>query len=60
MTDQQHAAFTIEPATQEEIDLFCDEEGVVRPDPSDDRAVLSFASWFARWRHERRHGVGSW
>ncbi len=56
----ESAATIIEPATQEEIDLFCEQEGVVRPDPSDEKAINSFASHFARWRHERRHGAGSW
>lgn len=35
-----------------DVARFCEEAGIVRPNPMDDRAVSSFASWFVSWKYE--------
>lgn len=36
---------------ESEFERFLEETNTVRPDPNDEKAVRSCASWFVAWRH---------
>lgn len=42
------------PPTEEEIEAYCDEMEIMRPDPSNERAVNSFVSYLVEWVSKRR------
>ncbi len=44
----------IVPPTEEEIERFCEEHDVTRPDPDDMPAVCSFAARLAEWLPSQR------